>query len=173
MLMRWQCKEPGHHQPWLWLGHTRTFLAPIQYKDAILTSIGNPIVEIRRSYGISYTGKMASLYWIRALVSAPEWLSKIGLLCCFLVSFCLIRCSWLMAYMFTGNTGSCFYKMMEIRTRSGALVIEWYLCQQLINFTSYFSVSAWSFVVIREVEFIVLPTASSEYNLISFETQQW
>ena len=37
-----------------------------------LTSIGNPIVEIRRSYlhnGISYTGKMTSLFWIRALVS--------------------------------------------------------------------------------------------------------
>ena len=37
-----------------------------------LTSIGNPIVEIRRSYllnGIPYTGKMASLYWIRLLFS--------------------------------------------------------------------------------------------------------
>ena len=41
--------------------------APIHY----LTGVGNPIVEIRRSYdrlsylhnGISYTGKMASLYW--------------------------------------------------------------------------------------------------------------
>ena len=37
----------------------------------------NPIVKIKRSYdrlhnGVSYTGKMASLYWIRALVSQIE-----------------------------------------------------------------------------------------------------
>ena len=35
------------------------------------TTIGNPIVKIRRSYlhnGISYTDKMTSLYWIRAQI---------------------------------------------------------------------------------------------------------
>ena len=36
-----------------------------------LTSIGNPIIEIRQSYlhnGISFTGKMISLYWSSPLV---------------------------------------------------------------------------------------------------------
>ena len=51
-----------------WFPH----LGPDSIQRCHLTSIGNPIVEIRRSLrssylhnGISYTGKMISLHWIR------------------------------------------------------------------------------------------------------------
>ena len=48
-----------------------TFWAPIQYKDDILLVSEIPLWISRPSYlhnGISYTGKMTSLYWIRAQV---------------------------------------------------------------------------------------------------------
>ena len=57
---------------------------PDSIKRWHLTSIGNPIVEIRRSYDRlissmgSYTGKTTSLYWIGALVTYAmfkQWLS--------------------------------------------------------------------------------------------------
>ena len=51
-----------------------------QYKDAILpifkTHCGDKMI-LRPSYlhnGISYTGKMTSLYWIRALVCVKAWI---------------------------------------------------------------------------------------------------
>ena len=50
LLMTWWQQSPGHRQPWYWSFLPRKIQGADSIKRCHLTSIGNAIVEIRRSY---------------------------------------------------------------------------------------------------------------------------
>ena len=88
LLVKWHYEEPGHQQPGYWPSTPSIFQPPHQRSQLMKGLMPGPWFNIKmssyqyrkshykdktvvRSYlhnGISYTGKMASLYWVSPLV---------------------------------------------------------------------------------------------------------
>ena len=88
MFCSYGCVSYGHWVPNVRKNENRVRYPGLWFSiKCHLTNIGNHIVEIRgwvvrSSYlhnGISYTGKMSSLYWIRAMISGDKWWCEYGL----------------------------------------------------------------------------------------------
>ena len=73
------CTTRGFHTEIL----TLYMVSPDSLSRCHITSVGNPIMEIRLSYlhnGISYTGKMASLFWINPFFDNKQEIYFLSLL---------------------------------------------------------------------------------------------